>query len=164
METLRFMPFLVFFYRLHHVYLLQLTFHTYKSRSHQMLLQATSLKLSTVLAIFSFPHMHSSIEYLWTLTLLTSNTLHPHPQVCDLSPFLFPGVNTCLLLVCWYPNLNQLIFLHFLTFCIPILSIILSLHMFERNGWVSASINICWHSNKLFIYLIGISVSKYWFF
>ena len=57
-----------------------------------MLLQVTSLTLSTVLTIFSSLHIHIPIEYLWTLTRLTSKTLHPHPQVCDLSPFLIQGV------------------------------------------------------------------------
>ena len=82
-----FMPFLTFFI----VYTICFFF-KYDSKSHQMLLQATSLTLSTVLTIFSSLHMHIPIEYLWTLTLLTSKTLNPHPQVCDLSPFLFPGV------------------------------------------------------------------------
>ena len=51
----------------------------YDSKSHQMLLQATSLTLSTVLTIFSSLQMHIPIRYFWTLTLLTSKTLHPHP-------------------------------------------------------------------------------------
>ena len=88
------MPFFALFLLFTPFVSLQWTLYTYESKSHQKLLQAISLTLITVLTIFSSLQMHIPIGYFWTLTLLTSKTLDPRPQVCDLSPFLFPCVQT----------------------------------------------------------------------